>query len=138
MRSGWGTPAGAHAPNARTSRATGDRSSSAYCPSFRTQTVAASNPGRFRPLPDTTTELQELLDQFRIWYNTARPHRAIARTTPATAYAATPKATPNTETTPEWRTRMAHPHRRDRRLGKSQPALRRDTTSPGHGPSPHR
>lgn len=30
---------------------------------------------------------------------------AIARTTPATAYAATPKATPNTETTPEWRTR---------------------------------
>ena len=58
-----------------------------------------------RPLPDTTTELQELLDQFRTWYNTARPHRAIARTTPATAYAATPKATPNTETTPEWRTR---------------------------------
>lgn len=58
-----------------------------------------------RPLPDTTTELQELLDQFRTWYNTARPHRAIARTTPAIAYAATPKATPNTETTPEWRTR---------------------------------
>lgn len=58
-----------------------------------------------RPLPQTTTELQALLNQFRTWYNTARPHRAIARATPATAYAATPKATPITETEPEWRTR---------------------------------
>ena len=56
------------------------------------------------PLPATTTELQDLLDRFRTWYNTARPHRALARTTPATAYTATPKATPTTTTT-EWCTR---------------------------------
>lgn len=58
-----------------------------------------------RPLPATTTELQDLLDRFRTWYNTARPHRALARATPATAYTATPKATPTTTTTTEWRTR---------------------------------
>ena len=58
-----------------------------------------------RPLPATTTELQDLLDRFRTWYNTARPHRALARATPATAYTATPKATPTTPTTTEWRTR---------------------------------
>ena len=56
------------------------------------------------PLPATTTELQDLLDRFRTWYNIARPHRALARTTPATASTATPKATPTTTTT-EWRTR---------------------------------
>lgn len=58
-----------------------------------------------RPLPATTTELQDLLDRFRTWYNTARPHRALARAIPATAYTATPKATPTTTTTAEWRTR---------------------------------
>ena len=42
-RSGWSTPAGAPARAARTSRAAGDRSSSACCPSSRTQTAAASN-----------------------------------------------------------------------------------------------
>jgi len=56
------------------------------------------------PLPATTTELQDRLDRFRTWYNIARPHRALARTTPATASTATPKATPTTTTT-EWRTR---------------------------------
>jgi transposase InsO family protein len=45
---------------------------------------------RARSLP----ELQAQLDAFRVHYNTARPHRALARQTPAAAYAARPKATP--------------------------------------------
>lgn len=39
-------------------------------------------------------ELQTQLDTFRDHYNTARPHRAREGNTPATAYAATPKALP--------------------------------------------
>lgn len=46
------------------------------------------------------------LDQFRNGYNTARPHRAIGRRTPAQAYAALPRATPDTPAQPEWRTRV--------------------------------
>jgi transposase InsO family protein len=46
-----------------------------------------------RPRAATITELQTQLDTFREHYNTARPHRARG-TTPATAYAATPKAVP--------------------------------------------
>ena len=42
----------------------------------------------------TIVELQQLLDQFRAYYNTERPHRAIARTTPIHAFNARPKATP--------------------------------------------
>lgn len=43
----------------------------------------------------TIGELQDHLDRFRAYYNEERPHRAIGRRTPAEAYAARPKATPN-------------------------------------------
>lgn len=59
-----------------------------------------------RSLPDTIEDLTALLDEFRTWYNTARPHRSIGRRTPQDAYTALPKATPNTTTNaPEWRSR---------------------------------
>lgn len=60
---------------------------------------------RARPHPTTTDNLQTLLNEFRTWYNTARPHRALGRRTPHQAYTALPKATPTTTTEPEWRTR---------------------------------
>jgi hypothetical protein len=45
--------------------------------------------------PSTLTELQALLDAFTDLCNTRRPHRSLAhRATPATAYAARPKAVP--------------------------------------------
>jgi hypothetical protein len=45
--------------------------------------------------PATITELQHLLDTFTSIYNHQRPHRSLPhRATPATAYAARPKATP--------------------------------------------
>jgi len=45
--------------------------------------------------PATLAELQTLLDDFAGIYNTRRPHRSLAgRATPATAYAARPKAAP--------------------------------------------
>jgi transposase InsO family protein len=44
--------------------------------------------------PATIDQLQALLDAFRDEYNHRRPHRALNRNTPATAYAARPKATP--------------------------------------------
>ena len=47
-----------------------------------------------QPPAATLGQLQRQLDRFRRYYNTVRPHRAIARRTPATAYAARPKATP--------------------------------------------
>lgn len=40
-------------------------------------------------------QLQAQLDEFRDYYNNARPHRAISRQTPATAYQARPKAAPS-------------------------------------------
>jgi transposase InsO family protein len=47
--------------------------------------------------PATPDGLQALLDTFTALYNTQRPHRSLpGRTTPATAYAARPKATPRT------------------------------------------
>ena len=58
-----------------------------------------------RPTPADLPELQGLLDQFQHWYNTARPHRARGRQTPAAAYAALPKASPETDRDSEWRTR---------------------------------
>jgi transposase InsO family protein len=39
-------------------------------------------------------ELQHQLDAFRHYYNHIRPHRALNRNTPATAYSLIPKATP--------------------------------------------
>ena len=47
-----------------------------------------------RPPAATLQELQHQLDQFRNDYNEHRPHRSNARTTPGTAYRATPKALP--------------------------------------------
>jgi transposase InsO family protein len=47
-----------------------------------------------QPRACTVVELQAQLDRFRTYYNTVRPHRAIARRTPAEAFAARPKATP--------------------------------------------
>jgi transposase InsO family protein len=60
---------------------------------------------RARPRPHTIDDLQHLLDQFRHWYNTDRPHRALGRRTPEHAYTTADKATPHTSTEPEWRTR---------------------------------
>ena len=58
-----------------------------------------------RPRPADLPTLQGLLDDFRHWYNTARPHRAIGRRTPEQAYTALPKAIPGTTGTPEHRVR---------------------------------
>jgi transposase InsO family protein len=46
-----------------------------------------------QPAPRTTVDLQYQLDRFRDIYNNRRPHRELNRQTPATAYAALPKAT---------------------------------------------
>jgi Integrase core domain len=42
----------------------------------------------------TVAELQAQLDEFSTYYNTIRPHRAIARRTPRQAFNARPKAFP--------------------------------------------
>ena len=47
------------------------------------------------PQPADLAQLQALLDAFTSYYNTRRPHRSLPnRATPATAYAARPKAAP--------------------------------------------
>ena len=47
------------------------------------------------PQPATLTQLQALLDAFTSYYNNRRPHKSLpGRSTPATAYAARPKAAP--------------------------------------------
>ena len=48
-----------------------------------------------QPRAATTNDLQTQLDAFADYYNRVRPHRALHRRTPATAYAARPKATPD-------------------------------------------
>lgn len=54
----------------------------------------------------TLSQLQTVLDDFREHYNTERPHRALARKTPAHAYQLIPKASPTTPTDPGiWRVR---------------------------------
>ena len=47
-----------------------------------------------QPPAATLAQLQTQLDRFRDLYNNKRPHRALDRRTPATAYAALPKASP--------------------------------------------
>ena len=47
-----------------------------------------------QPRAHTLRQLQRQLDTFRAYYNEHRPHRALRRCTPATAYAARPKAVP--------------------------------------------
>jgi Integrase core domain len=54
-----------------------------------------------KPTAETIPELQQQLDTFRHYYNTQRPHRSLAGTTPAAAYTARPKATPAGSTTGE-------------------------------------
>lgn len=50
--------------------------------------------------PATISELQAQLDTFTAYYNTQRPHKSLAhRATPATAYAARPKAVPGNRDT---------------------------------------
>ncbi len=52
-----------------------------------------------QPQPATLTQLQVLLGAFADQYNHRRPHRSLAhRSTPATAYAARPKAVPGDRT----------------------------------------
>jgi transposase InsO family protein len=51
-----------------------------------------------QPQPATFTQLQALLDTFASYYNHQRPHRSLNRRTPATAYAARPKAVPGDRT----------------------------------------
>jgi len=46
------------------------------------------------PAAENPTELQHQLDRFRHLYNHQRPHRELARRTPAAAYTALPKAAP--------------------------------------------
>jgi transposase InsO family protein len=49
---------------------------------------------RAQPVAATIAGLQRQLNRFQSYYNTIRPHRALARRTPAQAYAARPKAVP--------------------------------------------
>lgn len=58
-----------------------------------------------QPPAETITQLQHQLDEFAGYYNTQRPHRALGRRTPETAYTTGPKATPTTTPTQEWRVR---------------------------------
>jgi transposase InsO family protein len=46
------------------------------------------------PPPRSITELQTQLDEFSIYYNTIRPHRALHRLTPSQAFTHRPKAVP--------------------------------------------
>jgi hypothetical protein len=53
-----------------------------------------------QPAAATLTDLQRQLDRFRRYYNTVRPHRAIDRRTPHSAYTARPKALPTKPSIP--------------------------------------
>jgi transposase InsO family protein len=63
---------------------------------------------RAQPLqPTTLAELQTLLDQFTEEYNHRRPHRSLPHhATPATIYAARPKASPATDRTNDTHNRV--------------------------------
>ena len=58
-----------------------------------------------RPPADTVEDLQELLDEFAVEYNTKRPHRALGRRTPEQVYTSGPKAEPGDNPQDEWRIR---------------------------------
>ena len=52
-----------------------------------------------QPQPATLAQLQALLDEFTTYYNQRRPHKSLPhRASPATAYAARPKAAPGNRT----------------------------------------
>lgn len=55
---------------------------------------------RAQDRPATIEDLDQLLDQFRQYYNHHRPHRGVAGATPAEAFAATVKARPATRPLP--------------------------------------
>lgn len=68
-----------------------------------------------RPRPATIADLQTQLNTFRALYNTQRTHRAHpARTTPAQAYQARPKAHPTGQPSAHFRIR----HDTDDQFGK--------------------
>ena len=81
-----------------------------------------------RPAAHTIADLQQLLDEFRDYYNTTRPHRALGRHTPHHSYTTGTKASPNDNPTQEWRTRKDIVW--DRR--QSHRPLRRQTLPPRH------
>ncbi|MER0079541.1 integrase core domain-containing protein, partial [Corynebacterium sp. KPL2830] len=58
-----------------------------------------------RPPAKAVAELQTLLNEFRDYYNTTRPHKALGRRTPHQAYTTGTKANPAHNPTQEWRTR---------------------------------
>jgi transposase InsO family protein len=55
--------------------------------------------------PTTIDELQHQLDTFRNYYNHVRPHRALGRRTPHTAYTLIPKAEPSGNPGAIWKVR---------------------------------
>jgi transposase InsO family protein len=55
-----------------------------------------------QPKVTSLAALQHQLDTFRTTYNHHRPHRALNRQTPATAYTARPKAHPGTNVLPDY------------------------------------
>lgn len=62
-----------------------------------------------QPPADTLVTLQAQLDAFQHLYNTRRAHRALDGITPAVAYQATPKASPNgIDTGAHYRIRLDH------------------------------
>jgi transposase InsO family protein len=59
--------------------------------------------------PATLAELELFLDRFRVEYNQRRPHRSLPhRATPATVYAARPKAAPSADRTTDTHDRVRH------------------------------
>jgi transposase InsO family protein len=61
-----------------------------------------------KPAATTLPELQHQLNDFRTHYNEHRPHRSNDRTTPGTAYRATPKALPSAAREGHFRLRYDH------------------------------
>ncbi|MFN2638273.1 MAG: integrase core domain-containing protein [Gemmatimonadaceae bacterium] len=56
---------------------------------------------RARPSASSLAELQTLIDEFEVAYNSWRPHQGIGLRTPAEQYAASPKLGPGAEIGPE-------------------------------------
>ena len=63
-----------------------------------------------QPRARTIRQLQSQLDTFRTYYNDVRPHRALGRRTPASAYAARPKAVPTRTPLHAGHWRIRHDH----------------------------
>ena len=62
-----------------------------------------------QPAAHTITDLQAQLEHYQHIYNTQRPHRALNRATPATAYTTRPKASPHGQT-PATHYRLRYDH----------------------------